>query len=201
MQVNNNPIRYTAEAAIILHGLDGGWLKFLEALRKCERRPGLYIKRPGNTSDQVTGDDLIPLMHLCIKTGIRSLVFKHLVSHFGFYINTDKWVGFRSFLGRNIPLWVMSAYAAGKKPWWILRFISSKYVSSSGNQHTQDEWVLSWHVLSALKTRCDLHAKEMPKWEQRFKNNWPGGFKDLLTKYYAHEHPLAMYWPHSGGMK
>lgn len=188
---SGNPIRYTAEALLIQN--NPTLINGLMALESPDFK-GLYYKAPkeyGSHLDQVTQDDLVPLTHLFFKMGFlyeSYLVLHRLKSRYGFYTTNPAIPLWRRFIGRNLSMVAHMYYAAGITPNAVLRFIH-RWTINNCNMKDQDACVLTWHMVQVCPDPM-LKAK----FGVRFKAAWPGGMKDLLTKYFGWDHPLATFW-------
>jgi len=217
-----NGLRYTSDYLLILKRLGfcktDDINDFEQVTKRCRAGviPGCYNRSPVNT-DQEGPDDYVALA--AADRDIAFDIFTYGVNNNWIYCNVEPgikynwtWEVFRRYvLGKKDRTHRLSAlffrqpqliahfyYAASFKcPLWrkLAWFLSIWYTSFSETKG-QDDWVLSNHLIITYlmsSQRTWYQDWVCNYWGKQFKKTWPGGFKELLTKYFGWEHPLAKY--------
>lgn len=174
-------------------------------LARCKIVPGLFKRSPHDVM-QITHDDMIPIAtasFLMDTTHARFLLIygKQRRGFVRWLYNSENPGVFRwkAWFGRMPMLATHFMFCAGDMPPLWRRFVWALVVSLSGafGQQSQDGAVLTWMMVLAAKgksTLCD-HAIEI--WEARFRKQYPGGIREVMTKYLANNpnDALAKYAP------
>ena len=206
-----NPIRSTSEAYIITlplqhppYGLSAhanAYSSAINSLMAGSLGTVLLHKFPGNDTDQVTVDDMVPLAHAskALYPDLFLSLCWHMWNHCGWYKNTMQDRGWGAFLWRHVAIIPIFRHKdLGTFRNLILSLflpVSYLQVALTGlfDRKTQDGHILSWHLERAIggwvMEFCGLVR------ERRMFKAYPGGYKELLTSYFGHEHPIATYWP------
>lgn len=186
------------------------------ALDRCELpgHPGLFNRSP-NIRKQIAWDDLIGAAYTSPRTARKILEYGRAgVRVFGlfklkyFYNNEVPGTGknlsgkfaWDAWIGRSPSFIAHLHFAAGEKPPFWTRPFWAWTVWSSGTPADQDPWKLTRFLIGSAWPKRELYSWEnaaVYKWSDRFRQAWPGGFKDLYSKYYqaGAEHPLSKWWP------
>lgn len=186
------------------YGLTAHAEKFRDAILELmpnEENPALLDKYPDNKTDQVTIDDLLPLANASkqLHPNLFLLLCWHMWNEHGFYRNTTVDKGWSAWMWRHaaiIPVFrhedlglfrnlLLSLFLPIS---WIQILVTGVF-----DKKTQDGHVLAWHLEGCLDSFImRLCAKVRMR---RMRKAYPGGYQELLTSYFGHEHPLASFWP------
>lgn len=192
---NHNPLRTTCEAYIITRPAaeSAEWndhvYAWKVAISSCvdhSKPSGAFLKYPTATDEKITIDDLVPLIHasfLFDKALYRDVCNVYLISP----------------LTRHIAILPMMRDSGHKLRKIILNlFLPISWLSAglTGllDPKGQDGHILSWHCEMLLFSQQSKFSCTKIR-EARMKKTYPGGYLDLLSHYYGHEHPNAIFWP------
>ena len=219
--VSGNGIRYTSEYLMILEKLGFQLVadrrKFWDLINLCEAESGCVNRNPDNKDGQGP-DDYCALVAADIDCAVE--VYGHGLKTGWIYCNPEPGVRYnwtwevlrRYVLGKTDRTHRLSAlffrqpqliahfmYSALRVPslWRRLWWTASVWHTAFSETKHQDEWVLSQHLITSYLKQSHMTWYQnwvCKYWEKQFKKTWVGGFKELLTKYFGFEHPLARYW-------
>lgn len=180
-------------------------LDFNRAVSSCEVAKGLYDRSRNDRSPESL-DDYVGVVSASARLASRHRfdVLDYGKKYRWCFNNTPDRFQVSSWLGR-FPAFIAHCYfAANERPNMILiaAWAVSIATCARSNPQSQDEWLLSWHLINTYrgycaKTQtsywvCDAAVK---KWKNRFAEAWPGGMKAVAAKYFNDpEHPLAKYF-------
>lgn len=183
-------------------------------------KPGLYKRSPTH-KDQQGPDDICAiasaasehddLRYLAKELLVYGLFphpipfnYNNVIPNTIFGINNDtgkRKINWSAMFFRQPQLIAHFMYAWNKwKPPFFLRWVWNLTIKTNGfkgDTEDQDSWVLSWHLINAYrnsKFRTDKQDQLVHEWYERFYKQWPGGMKELLTRYFGFSHPLALEW-------
>jgi hypothetical protein len=172
----------------------------MRAKEKLQTKDGSLLKSYGDYGATVTADDLQPLIHAERSiTATRSSSTSHMLLCRFFYLKNGRQKNHaRYFRGTNLGM-VASCYkeASFMYPLCVMLMpIAWLQIALTGlfDRRTQDGYCLSHHLAGSLP--------DVPptRWAygimlKRMKGAYPGGFKELLERYYNQkDHPIAMAW-------
>lgn len=192
---NHNPLRTTCEAYIVTRpdrdSPEWGqhvyaWKLAISSCMDLTKGQGAFLKYPGATTENVTIDDLVPLLHACKL--FDSALYKDVANY---YLHT--------LLVRHIAILpVFGDALSGLRKFMLILHKPVSWLSSAltglFDPKGQDGHILSWHIEMILFSQHTKFSCQRIR-EARMMKTYPGGYLELLTKYYAHEHPNAIFWP------
>ena len=217
---SNNGILFTAEYYITL--LKAGELTpedkktFESIMDACQPEPGLTNRQPPNTphDDQEGLDDYIGLLAAAFLLGsdIGTEVLdygKRNHSPYGlqFYYNNvwpgthkykpgDNRTNWSAWLGR-FPGFVAHAYlCGGEVPPFLYQLGWAATIKFSPKPENQDSYILSWLMVvayDAFPKKSFFMTRAANSFKQNLRKNFPGGIREVFSKYFEPNHPLGIY--------
>lgn len=212
-----NGVRFTADmlqaACVYMYDWSDDDLSFTKecyaALKRCERKPGLLNRWPGNNNDWQSFDDTIAYIAVSGEFARDWLNYGRnpeaaIMSSIGIpikipftYNNVDptEWT-LQSWLGRNQALIAHAQLRGGEEPSVLRQLIWAASVFGGIAREGQDERMLNWHLLRT--------ADDPSTWKPLFYRNlcsdfaadvrrrWGSdGLGGCLRDYFGFWHPTA----------
>lgn len=193
---NHNPLRTTCEAYIITRPDSTNFTAWNDhvyawkmALSSCvdhTKPSGAFLKYPTSTHEKVTIDDLVPLIHASYL--FDKQLYRDVCNY---YLHTP--------LIRHIAILpMMHDSGHGLRKFILNIFLPVSWLSAAltgiFDKMGQDGHILSWHIEMLLFSQQSKFSCTKIR-EKRMRRYYPGGYLQLLSKYYDCEHPNAIFWP------
>ncbi len=186
-----------------------------ESIRKnCQIEKGLFRRGP-SWPDQEGPDDLLGLASMsALPSGPkfaqdilaygRAHKFHWGPFRFRYYYPNefpDRNNDARAWLGRQRHLITFFRLCADERPNILDIAYLALVVATTGmigkkpyENGGQDAFILSAIVCKAVRTKHWLLAIAERKFQKRLKASWPGGMRQVFTKYFGFNHPVAQWW-------
>lgn len=191
-RTTQNGVRFTSEVIVglILKAGDT-YVNFIAqlhaALLRCEKLSGMLWRSPDNP-EQEQPDNYVARIHVSalLQDGF-ALRFLMRGLKTGFVFNNENATVWRAdaYLGRQRQLIAHAKWAAGYVPdvleqvWWAIAVLQGAW------RNTQDEKVLSWHLVSVAENKNWFTMIVSVIWRWRLKAHYRAGIGEVLYRYFT----------------
>lgn len=179
------------------------------AIQRCMPVAYGLLHRSPTHQDQIGPDDYIGMFvgaWATRKPYLAEATITYALSHFGFlnnevpgtYRKRDGRFNWSAFLVRQPQLIAAAYWAADKKApifttlWTAATIALAGFRTDLGNT---DSRILAWMLSRMAREKSWLCKKATKVFERRLLRDYENGMKDIFTKYFNKEHPLAKYVP------